>query len=497
MRFQVVPSDFLDLQLLPCAHLTGPDRYLWKSQIHWDGHLLVAQRIPAESGFFHFLADVPGWGRTLLSTAWLMERKTPYHLQVELARGQLHQLRVQHREWTALGLQPDEETRQYLHQAFAAFRDAILVACDNAEQAGRLAVQSIVASLHAGERLVQCYVRQGLPVRLRQPDTPLPWLGMNLGRTVPEGKFAESLKDVFHAVQVALGWRDVQTGEDEYHWECADAQIHWAESHAVRRIGGPLIGFHDLAVPDWLLLYHGDLGNLRQLLSEFVEQTVTRYRGQVDLWHCAAGINGNTHMELSEEEHLVLAARAVELAHRLDPETPAIVSFDQPWAEYMAHQEVEPPLYLADMLVRAGVPLSGVGLELNWGYHPGGTLPRDLLALNQLIDRWSLLGLPLYVFLTLPSQMGEDPLARNKTQVMIRNPQGRWEPDDQALLLQQIAGLLATKPTVQGVYWNQLQDNQPHRFPHGGLVDAQGHPKPAWLRFKQLRRKFDSELEKD
>ncbi len=495
MRFKVVPSEFLDPRLLPCAHLTGPDRYLWKSHIHWDGQLLVAQRMPPESGFFHLLADVPHWGRTLLSTAWLMEREEPYHLQVELARGQMHQLRTQHREWTALGLQPGEETNRHLRQAFAALREAVVSAGDE-HRAGHLAVQSIAASLQAGEHLVRDYVRQGLPVRLRQEGTPPPWLGMSLGRTVPEGKFAESLKDVFHAVQVALGWRDVQTGEDQYQWECADAQLRWAHEHGVKCLAGPLVGFHDLAVPDWLLLYHGDLTNLRQLLSEFVEQTVTRYRGQVALWHCAAGINGNTHMELSEEEHLVLAARAVELAHRIDPETPAIVSFDQPWAEYMAQQEVDPPLYLADMMVRAGVPLSGVGLELNWGYQPGGSLPRDLLALNQLIDRWSLLGLPLYVFLTIPSHGGDDPLAQDQTEVLLRNAQGHWDAEDQAQLLRQIAGLLVTKPVVQGVCWNQLQDNQPHRFPHGGLVDAQGHPKPAWLRFKQLRRKFDNELEK-
>ena len=493
MRFKVVPPDFLQPELLPCAHLTGPDRYLWKSRIEWDGQFLVAQRVPAESGFFHLLADVPGWGRTLLSTAWLMEREKPYHLQVELARGHLHQLRTQYREWTALGLRPCDEAGEYQKRAFTALRRAIASAGDD-ETAGRLALESVAASLHAGIHLVQSYVRQGLPVRLRQQDTAPPWLAMALGRTVPEGKFAESLKDVFHAVQAALCWRDVQPAEDQYQWQCADAQLRWARVQGVKTLGGPLIAFHDLAVPDWLSLYHGDLNNLRQLLGEFVTQAVSRYRGQVDLWHCAAGINGNTHMDLSEEEHLVLAARAVELAHRLDPETPAIVSFDQPWGEYMAQQEVEPPLYLADMMVRAGVPLSGVGLELNWGFHPGGTLPRDLLALNQLIDRWSLLGLPLYVFLTLPSSTSKDSLATENTKVMLRNAQGTWDEEDQAGLLRQILGLLLTKPVVHGVCWNQLQDNQPHRFPFGGLVDCQGHPKPAWLRFKQLRRKMQKSL---
>ncbi len=50
--------------------------------------------------------------------------------------------------------------------------------------------------------------------------------------------------------------------------------------------------------------------------------------------------------------------------------------------------------------------------------------------------------------------------------------------------------LLLAKPAVQGIYWSQLADNLPHDFPHGGLFDATGRPKPALEALGKLRRQF-------
>ena len=50
--------------------------------------------------------------------------------------------------------------------------------------------------------------------------------------------------------------------------------------------------------------------------------------------------------------------------------------------------------------------------------------------------------------------------------------------------------MLLAKPAVQGIFWNQLADNFPHDFPHGGLIDAAGNPKPAIDALRKLRRQF-------
>ena len=82
-----------------------------------------------------------------------------------------------------------------------------------------------------------------------------------------------------------------------------------------------------------------------------------------------------------------------------------MISFDQPWAEYLAKEDFDlSPLHFADALVRADLGVAGVAMEMNLGYWPGGTQPRDLLAISRHLDRWSLLGIPLLAYLTLPSQ---------------------------------------------------------------------------------------------
>ena len=127
-------------------------------------------------------------------------------------------------------------------------------------------------------------------------------------------------------------------------------------------------------------------------------------------------------------------ARTVELVRSLDPDTPALVSFDQPWAEYMRQRESDfPPLHFADALIRAGLGLAGLMLEINVGYSPGGTLPRHPLEFSRLLDAWSLLGLPLWLSLCAPSAYHEDPLAQAQDgaaagQLDARRPSRRGSP---------------------------------------------------------------------
>ena len=50
-------------------------------------------------------------------------------------------------------------------------------------------------------------------------------------------------------------------------------------------------------------------------------------------------------------------------------------------------------------------------------------------------------------------------------------PAERWLP------------LVVAKPFVRSVHWNQASDQEPHLFPHGGLLRPDGKPKPVvdWL----------------
>ena len=62
-----------------------------------------------------------------------------------------------------------------------------------------------------------------------------------------------------------------------------------------------------------------------------------------------------------------------------------------------------------------------------------------------------------------------------------------WTPAVQQAWVSRYVPLLLAKGSVQGVFWNQLRDFQPHAFPHGGLFDLR-RPKPALRQLASIRQ---------
>jgi hypothetical protein len=237
-------------------------------------------------------------------------------------------------------------------------------------------------------------------------------------------------------------------------------------------------------------LWEGDFNSILSFVTEFVDKVVKRYRGQVDLWQCAARVNVSEGLSLTEEQRLRLTARAIEVTHELDPDTPMVVRFDQPWAEYMGRTAPDfSPLHFADALVRSGLKLAAVGIEINMGYQPSGSYPRDRLEFSRLLDLWSYLGLPLHVTLAVPGGESNEPAARGRLAPMAQAMPGGWSPENQAAWIKHYVPLLISKPAVHGVFWNQLSDGDNEELSFGGLFDASGNPKPGLNALVALRRK--------
>jgi hypothetical protein len=246
----------------------------------------------------------------------------------------------------------------------------------------------------------------------------------------------------------------------------------------------------DRGVPDWTYLWEGDFDSLLSFMLDHVSAVVKRYRGKVHLWQVAARMSHGRALALGEEQRLQIAARAIDKVRELDPNTPLIATFDQPWAEYLATEQLDlAPLHFADALVRADLGLSGLGLEINVGYHPGASPHRTAFAYSRLIDTWNLLELPLLVALTLPSSVGEDPLAHGKTQVLASEGSEVSAATQRAWIERYVPLLLAKSP-VQVILWNQLTDAKPHHYPHGGLFDLQDEPKPALESLRKIRQQL-------
>ncbi|MCE9545692.1 MAG: hypothetical protein K8T25_09270 [Planctomycetia bacterium] len=483
IRFLVPRPDRLPPGAAARAYITGMDEIPWPSRIVASEDGLIVDRPPGESGSLFVPWNVEGHSEIVLSTASLMERPQPYILEIELARGTLNRLRNQVAAWDSAGIVVAGDLRKRLTDAVRLFSQAA-VSKERPIEACRLAGQTLSQALNLMVALSDNYTQQALTLRKQNGTRLNTLLGADLGGGLLNEITARNFLATFNAGVIPFSWHDTEKTEGRYDWVRSDRQVEWCTSHSLKTCSGPLLKFDTTGVPDWLYLWEGDVEAISGFMTEFVRTTVTRYRGRVQVWQCAARINAGDILGLSAEQKLRLAVKALEIVRQIDSRTPAVVTFDQPWGESVSHLEMDLPLHLADALIRSNLGLAGIGLEINFGYHPRGTQPRDLVEFGRQLDRWSALGLPLLVSLTVPSRGGADALARLKSQPVPDD----WTPELQERWMRHYMPVIMSKPAVQAIVWNQFRDDEQHDLAHGGLIDAQGRPKPALAQLAGLRK---------
>jgi hypothetical protein len=487
MRFHAPPPEQLLPHAVEQAYLAGVEGIPWHCCNTWSNGILSLHRAVSESGTLSIPWDVPGHGPRVLSTCTLMERDRPYGLVIELARGTLHRARSLVAERESAGISVAREVPARLQAASAALIGSITdtsASDDEARRAIQLAVDAIVAV---------CQDRGAAEAegRRRADPTPDTLLATQVNVAPPAEPVRDALRTTFHAVNVPLRWRELQPSPDTVDLTAITRQIRdWREC-GMRIFGGPLIQLDPFWLPEWAHPRQNQYGSFEHAAIRFTQSVVRQLDPLVDMWICAGRLNLAGWPGFSEEQRLRLAVTMIESVRQASPRTPVVISFDQPWAEYLAREDQDlSPLHFADALVRAELGVAGVGVELNLGYWPHGSLPRDLGAISSQLDRWSLLGIPLILFLTLPSDAAEDPLVEGDTRVVsgsARNGTSAAMDQSQA---EHLVPLLIAKPHVQAVVWNQLSDAQPHQFPQGGLLDACGVPKPILALLRDVRRRL-------
>jgi hypothetical protein len=484
MRFLVPEPHRVSALGLECAHLAAPEGVAWRTSISWSENVLTCRREEDDSGVFFVPWLMDGRGELVLSTTCLRERREPYHLPVELARGVLHRFRSQIENWRSSGMQISDAVQKFLQDATIHFVQAA-VAQNDAMAAAKAAQRAIEIGLDGVDELTLDYAAQLLAVRRRQTPKLGTLFAGCLETLPPTESLAKSFRKTFNSAMIQPVWSEIEPNTNERRWEMLDKQVEWCSERGLKTIVGPLLELSKRNSPDWLYLWEDNFETLRSYVAAHIEQLVTRYQGKTHVWIAAARMNAGQCMELPEEHRLRMTVGAVDVVRRLDPKTPLVVTFDQPWGEYMAHGEWDlSPLHFADTLARAELGISGIGLEINWGYWPGGSPERDLLEVVRLIDRWSTLNLPLIVFLAIPSGEGADPQARVSARPLMPQP----SPQQQLHLAERLGKVLTAKPWVHGVIWRQVRDGAPHDFPHGGLIDHGDRPKPALAALKAFRR---------
>jgi len=122
------------------------------------------------------------------------------------------------------------------------------------------------------------------------------------------------------------------------------------------------------------------------------------------------------------------------------------------------------------------------------GVTPRGSYCRDLLETSCLLDSYAELGVPLRVTLGYPSGSTVDPKADPELCVDAGHWHGGVHEAVQAEWAASFARLALCKPYVEAVNWVHFTDADVHQFPHCGLLDSAGKPKPSLEMFQRLRQ---------
>ncbi len=490
IRFAVHPALLIDdWPEVYRGYLTGADGRVFSTRIEIDGGIIGCRRTSSESSKFHVAWPVLGFGRPVVATASLPERDEPYLLPVELARGKIVQVRNQASQWELSGMRVPPEFAEPSRLAHRAFAKA--ASCqERPEEASQLANEALHFACAAAEILTHGYAEQALLGRLQRFGGLPASIGCELQGSIPNPDANELFAAAFNSATIAVPWGKIEAIEGEYDWGPSDRQLEWCEQQKLMVRGGPLIDLGPEGLPPWLARWEHDIFNLQSFVCDFVETAISRYVGRIRIWEVAARLNTGGALALTEESRLTLAARVLDVARQVDEEAQLLIRVDQPWGDYQARgQHRLSPLQLVDALLRSGVGLAGVNLELAVGYLPRGSAHRDLLDISRLIDSWSVLGVPIHATLACPSSSDDDALAGPEWEVEPRMWARPIDKEGQAEWVDHVLELLLAKPSIAGVSLTHFDDGDPHLFPQAGLLPTDGTPKPALERIIAQRQR--------
>ncbi len=205
-------------------------------------------------------------------------------------------------------------------------------------------------------------------------------------------------------------------------------------------------------------------------------------------------LNGIGHRHLSYPQQLSVTVDMLRLIEESQTDLPTLISFDFPWAERLAgavggvH-----PLQIADSLMRQGLPISFLGLDINLDYWPNGSMIRDPLQWIDLVDVWAQLGLPLVICLRMPTGPGAKLTPEDSHHRPVNSSSSNLTDENRITFLKTVMPMMIARPSVHGMIWQQWSDTDDSRFPNSGLVDEQGAPKAIHAAVKHIRNAIDGD----
>ncbi len=494
LRFSVPNVEDYDPRIWETAYITGIEGIPWLCHHSFDGQQFSIGREIEESGKLNIVWPTACMGNLCLCTTSLRISDEPYSLVVELARGTVYRLKAQTAEWQRIGLKLPDDFFALAESSLCELLHSLTSGGQSDSQQLR-AQAAIDQAVEASVALSEAFSAQALDARRNNEGRLATLLGARVDADASLPSVGDAINTAFNLVSLPadLGTVESESGAKQY--AAFDAQVSWAEQSDHKICVGPLVDFRRGRLPQWMVLLEQGFESILQTACEHARVTVERYLGKAHLWNCAAGLNVPGDMAWTDEEILRMAVSLIETVRRADQRSPVLLTIDQPWSEYLRDKDHGiSPLHFADALIRADLGLSGLALEMNFDSWPGGSFPRDPTEVSRLIDRWSMLGLPIMVILSSPTSHPTNPPTASADSSRVsqwkmpppataQTSAAQFQPDT-------IIRLLMSKPSVHAIIWNGLNDERPAHQPGHGLWNAQGQAKPILAELAKLRKNF-------
>ena len=473
----------------------GPDRNPLLTLKKSEGPVHTLSHTGDDSLHLCALVQIPGVGKVLGATGNLMVGSRVYPLLLELFRGKLCRLQNQASDWQLVGLDLPSDVLNRLKML--THRLGSIVTASGASQGSLDAatcLKALAEAHHLGDDLGDVYVQRLFDLRLKRQSGPLTTkLSVGLPEDLEPVEFdkIQSAIAPFNQFHLPISWRVLEPTAGKLETARLDRLISAAKATGRSLTGGPLLDFRAQALPDWVLQGSGDPHRITSVLSRHIRDLLSSHGSQFESWTVLLGANLAEVFDLDEDEWLRLAYHLCDEARKVGHNLKLSLGISQPWAEIMAleHRNYS-PFSFAETVIRTGLPIASIELDMVMGTMPRGGYLRDVIEVSKMIDQFTFLGKPLRILAGFPSSAKSDFLADPTVKLAGGNFGPCHNPEGQAQWAKTMLPMMLCKGGVEELRWCHLDDRRAHTYPNCGLIDADGNPNPALLVLEDIRRKF-------
>lgn len=494
VKFEIYRDGARLMQFTPVAPMAmGPESMPLPAEIIFRDGLLVVSRAEEHPLGLALLWDIPGLGTYHLETTRLQHREQPYNLNVELARSRLMKIVQKQEDWNLFDFPKAEKFVNRFRESQSLLADALGMLPESTE-AARLADQSLSIAIDLSEQLANFH-SELLINRRRQGNAFVKHIvGCRVDSVIQNQKYKDTLANSFDYAVLPMRWKQFQPAEHAFDAGPVDEWVDLLTRKRLPIIAGPLIDLTEEEVPDWMYIWEHDFDTMRELVYEYVQKIVTRYRKNISVWNVCAGLHTNSVFTLSFEQIIELTRLLVTQVKTLLPSARTLVTVKFPFGEHHARSRSSvPPMLYAEMVAQSGISFEAFGLEYEMGVPSPGQFTRDLFQFSSMLDKFSTLGRPLFLTsLGVPGRASPDTHDRSEGKldpVLAGKWKRPWDPDLQAEWLTAAYRIALSKPYVESIAWGNLADINPS-LPAGGLLDDMLKPKAAFTRLQEMRDAF-------